>query len=336
MQSTSLENKTFSLPTFAVPRQLVFIIGSGRSGSTLLDMCLGGHSHVSSLGETGFLYFYANNTTKKDICTCGEPLATCAFWQKVEAELLYLTGSGFKNLPLSDPARMVFTQEGNYHGRLPGETLTNSSILRDASVVLGVPLLFELAARLSPVVRTHHTAAVNRHCLYEAVWRAYGTPVIVDSTKTPGAVKEAWMTSRLPCRFIRLYRDGRAVAASHMRRLKIPMETAAQMWRRDMMKWKAAALLMPSRDIIDVRYEDFSRNPVEELVRICRFLGLVFEPELLDFRKDRHNLGGNPMRFRTQEVAISPDERWKSEVTAEDLEIFDRVAGKLNRSLAYA
>ena len=339
MQFTSPEPQTPAAPlTEPVVKSeplTVFIAGSGRSGSTLLDMCLGGHSRISALGETGFLYFYARQTTSRDLCTCGLGLGQCPFWRKVEEPLKASGVSGFGDLPLSDPARIRLDDQGHYRERLPGEGNANASLLRHVSIVLGSGLFFKLAAHLSPAVRINYAAAQNRHRLYAAVRKAHGTPVIVDSTKTAGAVKEAFMISPQPARIIMLYRDGRAVSASHKRRLGLSMTQAAHFWKSEMVKWQAAQATIPRSAILTVRYEDFTARPQAELDRICRFLGLDFEPGLLDFRKDRHNIGGNPMRFRADEVEIRPDSRWRDEVTAQDLADFEAEAGDFNRALGY-
>ncbi len=313
----------------------VFIAGSGRSGSTLLDMCLGGHSRISALGETGFLYFYARHTTSRDLCTCGAALGECPFWMKVETILKETGHGGFSDLALSDPSRIRIGEDGHYRGRLPGEGTANASVLRNLSIVLGSRYFFELAAHLSPAVKVNLVAARNRQRLYAAVRRAHDTPVIVDSTKTAGAVKEAFMTADVPARVIMLYRDGRAVSASHKRRLGISMTQAAHFWRGEMVKWQMARLSLPKEKIITVRYEDFTQNPKAELEKICRYLGLEFEDGLLNFRKDRHNIGGNPMRFRTDEVEIKPDNRWRDELTPQDIADFEAAAGDFNRSLGY-
>lgn len=326
------------MPDALLKRLNVFIAGSGRSGSTLLDMCLGGHSRISSLGETGFLYFYARNTTIRDLCTCGVAVRQCPFWSKVEAELVKLRGVSFDEFLLSDPARIRIGEDGHYRGRFPGEGSANSSRLRDLSIVLGSRHFFELAAGFSSAVRTNLEAARNRHSLYEAVFRAHGTPVIVDSTKTAGAVKEAFMTgsSDVPAVMITMIRDGRAVAASHKRRMGVSMGAAAALWKNEMTKWRVARLTIPKARQLSVRYEDFSADPKTELDKICRFLGLVFEPGMLEFRKGRHNIGGNPMRFRNEEVEIMPDNRWRDELTAGDLAEFEKAAGNFNRSLGYS
>ncbi len=68
-----------------------------------------------------------------------------------------------------------------------------------------------------------------------------------------------------------------------------------------------------------------------------RFLCVPFSAQMLELRKqESHNIGGNPMRFRTGEQTIRLDERWREQLSADDLAIFDRRAGTWNRRLGYS
>lgn len=114
------------------------------------------------------------------------------------------------------------------------------------------------------------------------------------------------------------------------------MAQAARIWRLEHLKRTLAQLSVPSRLVLAVRYEDFAAGPEESARRVCAFLGIDYEPRMLQFRDDRHNLGGNPMRFRQGENAIKLDEAWRRDLGADELREFDAIAGPLNRRLGYA
>lgn len=70
------------------PVQVVYIIGSGRSGSTLLGRLLGGHSQALYVGEIyNYGNFFASASERPRTCSCGEALQDCPFWHQVRAEL---------------------------------------------------------------------------------------------------------------------------------------------------------------------------------------------------------------------------------------------------------
>lgn len=330
-------------------RQIVHIIGSGHSGSTLLDMMLGGHSQVSSLGEAHSLYFLLRNHTEGYRCTCGKHVSQCAFWAKVEDEAQRILDTSERpalaSLMVSDPRlattfhnhQVLFNAfgQGRENIRRPWEKSPYRSTLSQAVLVLGSAHMQKILSALSADIARQRRIARDTVCFYDVVRRAHGTPVIVDSTKNPGTFKNVFLHADSVMRFILLIRDGRAVCRSRMKRENLTMEQAAYGWKIEHLKRRAAQFTVPRKLIFNLRYEDLASRPEEALRRVCDFLGLQFEDGMMDFRADRHNLGGNPMRFRNGERSIRLDEAWRHELTAADLQTFDRVAGKVNRSLGY-
>src|SRR5690606_31136679 len=63
-------------------QKVVYIVGAGHSGSTLLDLILGTHSRIESVGEIKRLErLYSGG--KGSGCTCGEPFTACAYWRAI-------------------------------------------------------------------------------------------------------------------------------------------------------------------------------------------------------------------------------------------------------------
>lgn len=64
--------------------RVLYIVGLGRSGSTLIDTILDSHTCVASLGGVRRLTHYAS----KRPCPCGAPrFADCTFWSRVDDAL---------------------------------------------------------------------------------------------------------------------------------------------------------------------------------------------------------------------------------------------------------
>lgn len=59
---------------------LIYILGMGHCGSTLLARCLGRHSQITNAGEVTALGRYLLNNEQ---CTCGVPIDACKFWHRV-------------------------------------------------------------------------------------------------------------------------------------------------------------------------------------------------------------------------------------------------------------
>jgi hypothetical protein len=108
-----------------------------------------------------------------------------------------------------------------------------------------------------------------------------------------------------------------------------------------------------------VRYEDLTARPEEALRALADFAGVDFEPRMLDpWSSEQHPLGGNdgplllhrratdrtvlagvitpddPTQawYAMHPVEVVPDLRWREELGAEDLGVFEAVAGEANRA----
>lgn len=317
--------------------ELLYICGSGHSGSTLLDMLLGGHSQISSLGEAHRLYVSARKTSTPHLCACGRHVLQCEFWKKVSEELRALRGGiegeALLSVVTTDPRYLDVTDDGQYLGTAHGARLRISA--NRIAMALRSRRLWHALAAVSSEVRLYRTIIGDSLLLYEAVRRAWGTSVVVDSTKNAARLQGFAFEAPESVRVVYLVRDGRAVCHSRMRRERVSMEDSVRRWKRE--HWKLGMVLksLAPHRIVTVRYEDLAREPESELRRTTALVGLKYEPEMLDLMRPRHNLAGNPARFRVREEGIVLDERWRTEMTRADLELFQAAATDLNRSFGY-
>ena len=320
--------------------QLVYICGSGHSGSTLLDMLLGGHSEIAGLGEAHRLHYHWRDAREADVCTCGCNVRKCPFWLAVENELRKIpeyAACGLSGLTLAHKRiAHLRNEQGEFIPQDPHSTKPRiRSRLNEGVMVIGSKPLRKLVARFSNEVRHHLRIAEDSILLYDAVRKAHGKPVIVDSTKNAGRLKGLYLSRNCRMSFIRVIRDGRAVCWSRMRRVGTSIENSIKIWKDEHLKLKSVLLTIPEQSIYSVHYEDLASKPEETLEKVCSFLKLEYRPEMLNFRDDRHNLGGNPMRFRSSEQQIRLDERWREEMPSDALEVFNKTGARLNRKLGY-
>ncbi len=66
--------------------KVLYILGAGRSGSTLLSNILGQLDGFQSVGE--LFYLWENGLLKGGLCGCGEPVLQCPFWSEVLSQSL--------------------------------------------------------------------------------------------------------------------------------------------------------------------------------------------------------------------------------------------------------
>jgi hypothetical protein len=302
--------------------RFVFIGGPGHSGSTLLDLLLNNSPLVQSVGEVHRLNHDARNETEP--CTCGRPITSCPFWLEVEACL--------RNRLNSDPAESLLRNHDMM--LITSEVGLIGTILQKALLLLGSPTLYNFFGPLC--IPAHESAMARAFDWYAAIRETSRCPVLLESTKDLRRLKLLYLKMPRAYRLLYMIRDGRAVAASDMRRTKMPMEQAVRRWMNYHRQADYVLSSVPTASILRVRYEELCRTPATILQGICDFIGIPFKSEMVQLRKqEAHNIGGNPMRFRQNEDTIRLDERWRCDLSPKDIDTFERVAGRMNRRLGY-
>jgi Sulfotransferase family len=251
--------------TSGSPRiKIVYILGSSRCGSTILDATIGTATSVVSTGELGHI-LWAFDAAQRDgmsvnqsHCSCGLLVTRCPLWSPVWSDLT-----------------------AKYNRRQFEEDLRKFETI----------FLSNATAAVAHLVNSR---ALTRHLnaqafLLRSIARHSGVTTIVDSSKDPG---RAWLYSLLPredfdVRFIHLVRDGRAVVSSMMNHYS-PQDFVAQPspyprpvaalfssahWTYMNLHASLLGTLDPDRYLL-VRYEELVHSPLETLASLESFLGL--------------------------------------------------------------
>ncbi|RLB38678.1 MAG: hypothetical protein DRH12_12535 [Deltaproteobacteria bacterium] len=286
---------------------VIYILGYGRSGSTLLDGLLGSIRGCVSCGEIIGLWRDVNQANS--LCSCGQKLENCQFWGQIVKSVLAKNG-----------------------GRLPASKAED--ILSLISMKRIVPIFF------SRTRSQGFSKAINRFKattakLYYHIRDLSGARVIIDSSKHPAYAKLLCEVESLDVRIIHLVRDSRAVVYSNIRRRLVPNMgyTAVQNPFRTIAGWSIHNLLANIQQRENkgyfqrIRYEDLSRSPRPMLVKVMKDAGLYNELGLtpghaLPFFRDAntaclqlgHVVSGNAFRFVSGDVTVQPDTTWNAEL----------------------
>ena len=166
------------------PIPVIYVIGSGRSGSTLLGQLLGGHSEVFYAGE---VYNYRNShlharAGRERWCSCGESVEDCAFWTEIRARLAEDFDDPLVDLKDRDPAtferhnaalfrallaetgRSVIVDASKRHYRL------DLMLKSDAFEVTIVHLVRDARAYGQSILKTRHKAGRPASAYYTKMW----------------------------------------------------------------------------------------------------------------------------------------------------------------------
>jgi hypothetical protein len=300
---------------------VVYVVGKGRSGSTLLDDLLGTVPGVASLGELRLLW--SRGFRDGYLCACGRPLAgppdeRCPLWADAVTDAIGGT----------DPASLAAAD------RLQDRVLSWAHVPRLLAAGPG-----DDDRALGRVMGRLYTSVADR----------LGAEVLVDSSKwplPPGAFDvvpgwEAWV--------LHLVRDPRAVAHSYRRRKggvgqpELPRFGALH----TSLSWSvrnAAAELgrrpVPAHRFRRVRYEDLAADPRGVVRDLGEWLGIPdAERAFVDDRTVRlgeaHLVGGNPRRLDRGDVTISPDQEWAQRADARSQRLVGTLTGPLRARYGY-
>jgi Sulfotransferase family len=276
--------------------KVLFIAGSGRSGSTLLDMLLGQINGLHSTGELRFIW--SRGFRENQLCGCGKPFKECEFWVEVVKEAF----GGFEGID--------YTRMEELRDPVERRVSKGLSIRSEPELLAPYQEYFDVCRNL-----------------YQAIHKISGCEFIIDSSKNTA---HGFILANLPqidLFTVHLIRDSRAVAYS-WRREKIRPEiyweqkfmgqrkilTSATRWI-SLLKL-AEKLQHSSRQYALLRYEDLVNNPKKSLSGL--FNDLEIEQPSLDFidgfhanLKTSHTVSGNPVRFTNKEINIKPDLEWQ-------------------------
>lgn len=288
------------------PRVLL-IVGSGRSGSTLVERALGGVTGVAALGEV--VHMWDRSVRDDELCACGRSFGACAFWASVGRR-------AFGGWDKVDADELVRRRHQVVRTRRVPQLLTTSA---------------------SPSWRAQRDRlAGDLGAVLAAAQAESGARLVVDSSKMP-AYAALLMRADVDLRCVHVVRDPRGVANSMRKSVLRPEVTAGDdfMHRTGVAEsalwWSAfdmaAGLLRTLGGVpfTTVRYEDFVADPAATVSTMLDFAGAPVSPaDLAHIDGDRilletnHQVAGNPMRFRTGEVQVAPDEEWRRQLSPRD------------------
>lgn len=240
---------------------VVFIASLGHSGSTLLDLVLGGHPRLVGLGEVAAVLTSGGDggPSFAGACSCGEDGLSCPLWSEV--------------------ARRVHAEP-------------------------------------------HASVARRYRIVFETVTAVFGPDVMpVDSSKYLPWLRLLHDEVSIDLRVLFLLKDVRNFMVSEVeagsrkrgqgqRRRQMSPLGAFAYWHRHN---RAVEQFLQERGLptFQLGYEELCLA-AEPIVReISSFLGLTFEPAMLELRSSRsHVLRGNRMRRQPEKAALTYDHRW--------------------------
>ncbi len=301
------------------PTTVVYVAGTGRSGSTLLGNAVGSLPGALSVGEVKL--GFRRGLVEGGACGCRLPVRECPVWRPaLEAT--------FGSVPDTAEA-----------GRLD-ERLTAAVRTRRVPWWVAGRQSHEVDELVDVLGRLLRNLAI-----------ASGAEVIVDSSKLPAYGALLQRSPLLDVRTVHLVRDPRAVAYSWQRSTasqqvagfeeemeRFSPTKAGLMWLEASSSVAALARRSGTSAHV-VRYEDLVDHPEETLGAIAVHAGI--EPDLsfigpdgLDLRTS-HAVAGNPNRVRSGPLTLRRDDEWATRMPARQRRLVSAVTAPRRRAHGY-
>ncbi len=293
---------------------LLYVLGSGHSGSSLLDALLGLSPDTQSTGELHRLSL----EPAERLCSCGATLDNCPYWTSIRefiASAEHTQIETWQQYPVS-------AQPDSRKERV-------ARFLARASILPAVPNGFGTWKRKDQL------AASNTIVLAKAIANACTIKLVVDSTKNPQRLLSLIRCEpSIDLKIVYLVRDGRAVAASRVRRTGTPWRIAVLRWRLDQLK--ASTVIRKVKDrVVLIRYEDYCADPLGTINIIRTHCNLHPLDDLqIEEGISAHMIPGNPI-LMDQINTIRPDDRWMNEHGPARECWFRLIAGRVARKFGY-
>ena len=296
--------------------RILYILGRGRGGSTILANVLGEIEGFFSAGEVRYLWDPV--VVRQSSCGCGHPVGECPVWSRV-----------LESLGDVDLEQVVSWQH---------------DIVRESNTL-----------KLAQKTRKRYWAALEGYAavtsrLYRTIQEVTGCKIIVDSSKRPSYAAFIKRLEDCDPSFVHLVRDPRASAYSwHTRRYA--SAHGNEVTRRNAfdatVRWDLLNLgseLVRKRNgtpFMRLRYEDFAARPLEMVREVCDLVGegdvqLPFLDERTVMLTTNHTIAGNPSRFATGELIVRDTAEWRLQQDPLSRWVATAIAFPLLRRYGYA
>ncbi|SMO87588.1 sulfotransferase family protein [Fodinibius sediminis] len=267
--------------------KILYILGAGRSGSTILATVLNDNANIRHVGELHHFFSYVDND---DFCSCGLRLSQCEYWSRV----LNALSNGIKDKP-GEIASLCDGME--YHTVIPHH-------------ILGL--------KKGDTFKKYQEA---QEYLINSIRNVDNHQYLLDSAKYIGRFLALRRIYGNDVKGIYLVRDVRGVIRSFQKKVQTQSPPFRTLIYYILINFWAQILYfaLPGEQIIKVRYEDIVDNPVATLDRIGDFLDLDLSDSIIKIRNKQpfeipHIVGGNRLK-KSKEVILQKDRDWLENMT---------------------
>lgn len=278
---------------------VLYIGGSGRSGTTLFERVVARADDTIALGEV--MHLWQRGVAENQLCGCGIPFLECPFWTDVAKTAF----GGWRHV---DPVRIEELRQR-----------------------------IDRARQIPHLMRTSQRGSFGADCveyasyydrLYRAAAQVSGASHVIDSSKQVSLPFVLRGRVSADLQVAQLVRDPRGVAYSWTKEVKRPEIEADDVLMPQYSPRSTSVTWLVHNGGFDVlrwwgvpvrrwRYEDFVADPAVVVGQVAQYLGTTVPADVAtELRHGQvtlapdHTAAGNPMRFRTGPLDFRLDDEW--------------------------
>lgn len=287
---------TINLRTVPKKLNVIYIVGVGRSGSSIIEHYLSYHFGATSLGE--ICYLYERSVIDNELCSCGKNADRCLYWGEFIKRINQRCGEGLKVCKkISEIISKIEGTRKFFHIYFGFYKKSEIDLYKESQ---------------------------------EIIWKYIGKKsrgkIIIDSSKRPTRALLMSNSSFVNIFVIHLVRNPLATAFSWSR-IKVRNEAtikgksvmrrfgfirAILMWINGNFCASTLKSILGREKYLFLNYEDFVKDPEACLQRIENKLNIRRKYGLMV----RHSISGNPNRMgKKKPPTLKLDDEWTKKVT---------------------
>jgi hypothetical protein len=309
--------------------KILFIGGSGRSGSTLIENVLGQLDGFVCVGELNTIW--KAGLAENRLCGCGRPFLACEFWRSV-------IDASFGSLDPVDIQEIILIQH---------------QVCRMRMIPKMTWSFLQTSGYQTKIVALRNWTRM----LLKGIKEVSGAKTIVDSSKWPAQVYLLRMLDDVELHVLQLVRDSRAVAYSWQRKKALPSVGSENMFMirvspfKSALDWKLRHFLLstlnwvPTKNMASystLRYEDFVSAPEAVLSQVVKGIepgsnvtSIFKSPFVVSRTRVIHSLEGNPSKFITGDIQLRADYEWKTAMRSIDYAVVSVITAPYLKKFGY-
>jgi len=253
---------------------LIYLLGAGRSGTTLLATLLNNHEQIETLGEMHQFYEFLE---EGKTCSCGDKLQNCLVWENIET----------KQSSEEISVRRKLLEKAEKHGQTPKLLLTKNVNKKYLQI---------------------------QEELFSQIQQQRKSEWFLDSSKYITRYLLLKKSKKLNLKGIYVVRDPRGVVYSFQKKVQTSKTPLSALLYYNLINFFGEIVyrLDKDKEVLKIRYEDLVEKPEATLAKIYAhiFEEKINNEDLPDYFKMPHIIGGNRMKAK-KKIKIKSDEKWK-------------------------